>query len=274
MCIPTYRGATFLGRTIESVLAQSLADFELHVIDDNSPDDSAAIVARYADPRIHYRRNAVNLGPAGAWGECLSAARGKYFKLLPHDDLLEPDCLAEQVAVLEEDRDESIALVFGSRRVIDAQDRTLMRRKPPFPVRTPLPGREVIRRCVRAAANLIGEPGNALVRRKTALAVGGYDTTYPYVVDLDFWCRILHFGNAYCTGTPASAFRVSGQSWSVAIGRGQHRDLDGLARRLAADRTLGIGWVDLRVGQLNARLNTLGRGAIYRALRFGDRDGG
>jgi len=94
VCIPTYKGAATIGAAIESVLGQSFASFELIVIDDGSPDATRLIVESFADPRITYLRNDHNLGPEDNWNRCLEVARGKYFKLLPHDDLLHPQCLA------------------------------------------------------------------------------------------------------------------------------------------------------------------------------------
>src|SRR5690242_10061173 len=123
ICIPTYRGTAHLGAAIDSVLAQTYRDFELLIIDDNSPDDTAHLVARYDDPRIRYLRNTSNLGPEGNWNRCLAEARGKYFKLLPHDDLLTPNCLERQVSVLEDDASERLAFVFCARRIIDSRGR-------------------------------------------------------------------------------------------------------------------------------------------------------
>ena len=53
--MPVFDGARFLAEAIESVLAQSLSDLELLVVDDGSSDGSAAIAARYAaaDSRVH-----------------------------------------------------------------------------------------------------------------------------------------------------------------------------------------------------------------------------
>ena len=159
VCIPTYRGGGTIGAAIESVLAQSLADFELIVIDDGSPDDTGAIVERFADPRLVYRRNERNLGPQGNWNRCLEVAKGEYFKLLPHDDLLHPRCLERQVAVLEDDRDERIALVFSARDVLGPDGTVLTRRGYPGGHEGKIAGSLVMRSCVRRGTNLIGEPG-------------------------------------------------------------------------------------------------------------------
>ncbi|TLY52775.1 MAG: glycosyltransferase family 2 protein [Gammaproteobacteria bacterium] len=128
VCIPTYRGAAHLREAIDSVLTQTFADFELVVIDDNSPDDTEAIVRGYHDSRIRYLRNATNLGPEGNWNRCRDEARGTYFKLMPQDDLLAPDCLARQLAVFEQDTEHRIAMAFGARDVIDAGGRKILRR--------------------------------------------------------------------------------------------------------------------------------------------------
>jgi glycosyltransferase involved in cell wall biosynthesis len=208
VCIPTYRGSAFLAAAIDSVLSQSYPHHEIWILDDNSPDDTQVIVSRYSDPRIKYLRNPKNLGPGGNWNRCLEVAQGKYFKLLPHDDLLAPGCLEEQVSVLEDDSAGKIALVFGFRQIIDPSGRILMTRKLSRTKAGSINGLTLIKRCTRAGTNLIGEPGNALFRRELVGTVGSYDATNSYLVDLDYWFRILLHGEAYYTETKASSFRV------------------------------------------------------------------
>ena len=64
VCIPAYRGTTFIGAAIESVLRQTFGDLELVIIDDNSRDSIEAVVGRSTDPRIRFIRNPATLG---AW---------------------------------------------------------------------------------------------------------------------------------------------------------------------------------------------------------------
>ena len=54
VCIPAYRGTTFIGAAIESVVRQTFGDFELVIIDDNSRDSIDAVVGRSTDPRIRF----------------------------------------------------------------------------------------------------------------------------------------------------------------------------------------------------------------------------
>ena len=117
VCIPTYRGEETIAATIDSVLAQSYADFELLVIDDGSPDATQAIVEGIADPRLVYLRNDRNLGPQGNWNRCLELARSDFVKVLPHDDLLRANCPQWRVQAFEAAQEERVAMVFCSRMV-------------------------------------------------------------------------------------------------------------------------------------------------------------
>lgn len=269
VCIPTYKGAAFLAAAINSVLHQTYPHFEIWVLDDNSPDDTQAVVANYSDPRVRYLRHPNNLGPEGNWNRCLDMAKGKYFKLLPHDDLLAADCLEKQVKVLEQDKVGDIALVFGSRQIIDPEGRILMTRGLTRVKAGRIDGLALVKRCVRAGTNQIGEPGNGLIRTEIIKRVGTYDASYPYLVDLDYWFRVLLHGAAHYTATQSSSFRVSAGSWSVAIGSKQYQDFKGFVDKFHADPRYGISGADRAIGLVKARLNTVARAVFYRYLFAG-----
>ena len=266
VCIPTYRGASVLADTINSVLSQTYPHFELVIVNDNSPDNTDDIVASYNDPRIRYARNETNLGPQENWNKCLELAQGKYFKLLPHDDLLEADCLEKQVSLLEEDTAKEIALVFGSRAILDPQGRVFMTRGLPRTKPGRIDKHALIQRCIRAGTNLIGEPGNGLFRRELVSKVGGYDATYPYLVDLDYWFRVLLHGDAFYTSKRSSSFRVTQSSWSVAIGGKQYSNFKGFVEKYYSDKKFGITKLDKMIGFVKAKINTVTRGLIYHYL--------
>lgn len=266
ICIPTYCGSAFLAETIESVLNQSYQNFELIILDDNSPDDTEAVVSRYSDPRISYVRNASNLGPEGNWNRCIELARGQYFKLLPHDDVLAIDCLEKQVSVLDEDSKSEIVLVFGAREVIDLGGTVLMRRGLPRAKSGRIEGRKLIKRCIRAGTNLIGEPGNGLLRHELVVKVGGYDAKYPYLIDLDYWFRILLHGDAYYLEEVTSSFRLCPGSWSVAIGVDQYQNFKGFVNKFCTASGYQISGPDRFIGLLRARINNVIRSIIYRYL--------
>lgn len=273
VCIPTYRGAETLAAAIESVLAQTHADFELIVVDDASPDDTAAVVARFTDPRLRYVRNMRNLGPEGNWNHCLALARGTYFKLLPHDDLLRRDCLERQVAVLDADTGGHIAFAFSARDVIGRGGEVLLAgRGVPGAPSGRIGGDELLRRCLRHGTNVIGEPGAVLFRRTLGAIVGGFDARYPYVVDFDYWTRLLEHGDAWYDAEALASFRVWRGSWSVAIGAGQRADFNRFMAGLDARARLAAAtpW-DRLCGCVTPALNNLARLGFYRLFVHRDR---
>ncbi|WP_163360457.1 glycosyltransferase family 2 protein, partial [Klebsiella aerogenes] len=89
-----------IGATIDSVLAQDFTDWELVIVDDCSTDDTRALLATFADPRITILHAEVNGGPVLARNQAFAAARGRYIAGLDQDDLCKPGRFAAQVAHL------------------------------------------------------------------------------------------------------------------------------------------------------------------------------
>ena len=223
VCIPTYNQARYLAAAIESVLWQSLTDFELLIIDDCSQDGTREVGEVFArrDPRIDFRVNPVNLGMVENWNLCLREARGEYVKFLFGDDLLSsPDALRRMAGVL--DADPGISLVAAARNVIDEDSR----RKAVwshFADRTVSEGTVVIRQCLVTTQNLIGEPSVVLFRKSQAGR--GFDPRYRQIVDLEMWFHLLEQGKFAFIGDPLCAFRVHpGQQTRVNIAHFRHHE--------------------------------------------------
>ena len=262
--IPTYNGARYIGAALDSVLAQAGVDLELIVVDDNSTDGTAKIVEAYREPRIRLVRNPVNLGPEGNWNRALGLAAGRYVKLLPQDDLLQPQSLARQVAVLEADPDETIALVFGAREIIGPSGRILARRGLRGVASGRVPATTLVRHCVRRGTNVIGEPGAILFRRTLADTIGPFDGQQGFVIDLDYWIRLLAHGDAWYMADPVSSFRVSSGSWSVAIGRKQGRQYTDFVARMNSTGLVSGSRSDLAIGKAAAMMNNALRLLFYK----------
>jgi glycosyltransferase involved in cell wall biosynthesis len=263
--IPTYNGAPYIVPAIESVLGQHEVDLEIIVVDDNSTDDTVAIVRSYDDPRVRLYQNAENLGAEGNWNRALGLARGTYIKLLPQDDLLLPGCLAAQIAVLAADIDENIAIVFGAREIIDKNGRIITRRG--FRGASGrIAAANIARACVRKGTNVIGEPGAVLFRRSLAQQIGQFNSAQPYIIDLDYWLRLLAHGDAWYTEQPASAFRVSSGSWSVAIGAHQSRQYADFLDRVQQAGLISPSRWDVAIGKIKAKLNNVLRLLFYKLV--------
>lgn len=264
--IPTYQGARHIAAAIDSVLTQDFADIEIIVTDDNSRDDTAAIVEAYTDSRVRLVRNPGNLGAEGNWNRALELARGDYVKLLPQDDLLLPRALAAQVAVLDADAEERIALVFGGREIIDTHGKLIVRRGLRGAASGRIGARTLAHACVRKGTNVIGEPGAVLFRRSLSRKIGGFDGQQGYVIDLDYWLRLLAHGDAWYMAEPVSAFRVSSGSWSVAIGTKQSRQYGDFLDRMRAARLVNPSGLDMARGKAAAWLNNVARLLFYKLI--------
>lgn len=99
--IPTYRRAALVPRAIESVRRQSYGNLEILVVDDGSPDDTAAVVRAVPDFRIRYLRHECNKGLPAARNTGIQAARGEYIAFIDDDDEWRSDKVEKQVRALQ-----------------------------------------------------------------------------------------------------------------------------------------------------------------------------
>lgn len=99
--MPVYNTAPYLREAVDSILAQTLSDFELIILDDCSPDNAQEILDRYSDPRIIRYRGEHNVGLANVLNIGIQMARGKYIARMDSDDVSLPDRLKVQVEYME-----------------------------------------------------------------------------------------------------------------------------------------------------------------------------
>jgi teichuronic acid biosynthesis glycosyltransferase TuaG len=102
--MPAFNSAVFIEQSIQSVLSQTLTEWELIVADDGSTDDTAVIVSRISeqDGRVKLLRLDGRRGPAGARNAALAAAKGRYIAFLDSDDLWKPQKLEKQISFMQE----------------------------------------------------------------------------------------------------------------------------------------------------------------------------
>ena len=98
--IPTFNRARLVGRAIRSVLAQTIDDFEVLVVDDGSTDGTREAVEGFADPRVRLVALTRNQGAAAARNAGIAAARGALISLLDSDDEYSPVLLERTRAIL------------------------------------------------------------------------------------------------------------------------------------------------------------------------------
>lgn len=99
--MPVYNGEAYLREAIESILNQTFSNFELLIINDGSSDSSEEIILSYADSRIVYIKNELNLKLIVTLNKGLDIAKGKYIARMDADDISLPSRLEKQVLFLE-----------------------------------------------------------------------------------------------------------------------------------------------------------------------------
>jgi glycosyltransferase involved in cell wall biosynthesis len=173
----TYNREAFLADTIESVLASTLQDFELIVVDDGSKDRSFEIAQSYAakDSRIRAFRNETNLGDYLNRNRAASFARGTYLKYLDSDDLIYPWGLGAMVACMKRFPEAGLGLSAIA--------------EPHRPHPTLLSPREAyLEHFTRT--DLFGRaPGSAIIRREAFEEVGGFSGR-RFVGDTELWLSL------------------------------------------------------------------------------------
>ncbi len=108
--MPAFNHAHFVRRALESLIAQTLQDWELIVVDDGSDDGTAEVLAPFlADPRLRYHRLDTNHGLGAALNAGLDRARAPLITYLPSDDVVYADHLAELCATLDEHPEAALA---------------------------------------------------------------------------------------------------------------------------------------------------------------------
>ena len=123
---PCYNSEAFIGRTIESVQAQTLTDWEHIVVDDGSTDGSASLIQAYSkqEPRLRMKvqpnGGCAQARNAGFW---LSSPQSHYLLFLDADDCLEPDMLKTMCSYMDEHP--QVGMAYCRYALVDAEDRSL-----------------------------------------------------------------------------------------------------------------------------------------------------
>lgn len=179
--IPAYNAAKSIARTLDSVLAQTMTDYEILVVNDGSPDTAEleAALAKYAERMTYIKQE--NKGAAAARNTAIRAARGQFLAFLDADDFWLPNYLQAQMNVLRQTGADVVycdALLVGSPSL---KGRTFIELAPT--------------RCEVTPESLltvdVGLLTSALIATKKAVWDAGlFDETIPRGHDFDLWLRI------------------------------------------------------------------------------------
>lgn len=247
--IPTRNQARFIGRCLDSCLAQAVGDAEVIVVDGASTDDTVEVLRRYGD-RVRWtsrpdggQAEAVNRGVASATGELVA--------WINSDDYYPgPDVLPAVLAAFEP----GVDLVYGRGRMVDARGETI---------------RATRGRALAAPSDLLVRPSGLLqpavfFRRRAFLEAGGLREDLHYALDYDLWLRMFPRarGTRYLDRELACATYHADAKSIAGLGR-QVRELAALKRQHRP--AFRLSWAD----RARLELGTASLYAYWAAVRLG-----
>lgn len=184
--IPAYNTAQFIAETLDSVFAQTYANFEAIVINDGSPDTEQMEreIAPYRQRIVYIKQK--NGRAAGARNTGIRHASGEYLAFLDSDDWLMPEALAIQMQRFEDDP--LLDMVYGDARRFDdsaGPGRTYMQG-------CPSNGPVTFESLINAETNvcIVG----AVARKAMLCKVGLFDESLRRCDDYDMWLRVAYAG--------------------------------------------------------------------------------
>ena len=220
--MPVYNAQPYLAEAVDSILSQSLGDFEFLILDDGSTDRSLKILRAYAaqDPRIRLTSRA-NGGYVSALNVLLSQAQGELIARMDADDIALPERFAQQAEFLHQHP--NVVCVGGAQTWIDAAGRVLLHH--------PEAEQDAeIQRLALSGQTPINHP-SAMMRRSALLQVGGYDEALCPAEDLDLWLKLGEIGQLANLGSTVLQYRQHSRSVSE-----RHQLEQTAKRRLACER--------------------------------------
>lgn len=203
--MPVYNGECYIKQSIDSVLNQTLSNFELIIVDDGSTDNTKRIIQEYGDTRIKYvyQKNG-GVGSALAYG--CSIARGRYIARLDADDLALPSRFEEQFNFLEENPD--YVLVASAVEYINSEGCLFGRS-------FPIDDYKIIDHDINTGGVPVFHP-SVMFRLSAYMKTGGYRPIEPFE-DWDLWRRIIKYGKFKNINKILIKYRYLGTSVSSSI---------------------------------------------------------
>jgi len=188
--IPTYNYAHLIIETLQSVAAQTYTNWECLIIDDGSTDHTAVIVPDFIEQYSEYNFKYLlteNGGTSAAKNAGLALASGELTQFLDADDLLSPDKLQLQVALLEQ---QDAAMVFSDSRSFKVIEGIKIEQEshPDWLLATAtLAGNQLLEQLIRANVVTISSP---LVKTGLVRQAGQFDVTLKNNEDWILWFKV------------------------------------------------------------------------------------
>jgi len=253
--MPTYNRMQFLPAAIESVLAQTFADWELLIADDGSDGETRAYLRSLKDPRIKLIFHSHTGRPAVISNVALRTAQGQYVAFLDSDDVWLPRKLEAQIESLT--RHASRKWSYTRFAFIDSSGRlnTSLRYR-----ERAAPSGWILEKLLRSEA-VIAQP-SVVVRREVLQELGAFDEEFTMCYDDDLWFRLAAHSeidgvdepltlirrHANHSGSDAQAWRDRRRVFEKTLRANRDASLDPVLRKLCAKMSAGLSKSHARYG--------------------------
>jgi len=264
ICIPTYNGERTIESCIRSVLRQTFHEIEIVVSDDQSLDNTLRIVDSILDQRIRILPPELRSSVSANWNRAVRECRGEFIKMMGQDDLLFPECIAEEMRAIQSSPSHPYSFSFSRRNVINEKDQIIIRDYGMDTKSQTLSAEQIVKRVIRSGTNPIGEPVVGLVRREAILQTSGY--TGSYTIDIRMWMELLSIAPAIFTHKTLMSFRVGKGSWSYLLRSLQAKDVIVFHLELKDTYPDLVTGRDLVMGRVSANLKQFVRIKVIRFL--------
>lgn len=174
-----YNAEKYISQTIQSVLDQTFADFEFLIFNDGSKDRTEDIIRSFNDGRIKLV-NQQNIGLTKTLNKALALAQGEYIARMDADDICEPPRLEKQVSFLNSHPEISLCGTWA--KMIDADGNYIKN------YNVPIKHYDIKKRLLLHCPMI--HP-SVMFRRKIFEEIGGYDESFRFAQDYEYWTRIL-----------------------------------------------------------------------------------
>jgi glycosyltransferase involved in cell wall biosynthesis len=195
--MPTFNNIAVIENAVKSILAQTMSEWELIIVDDASSDGTANLITdKFTDKRIKLIRLERNLGSGSCRNIAIDNAKGEYVAILDADDESVPDRLEKQSNILKQRPDVTVVasqvLEFGDwggplSGTWKTDDATVLARQKAGKMPVPHP--------------------SVMMRRAAILEVGGYDTACRRAQDYALFLRLAN-KKIVCIAEPLVKYRT------------------------------------------------------------------
>lgn len=223
ICIPTYNGAPFLQEALDSARKQTYKNIEV-IISDDASNDQTLEIARNFKKEVDFPVYILNHKPLviGAnWNNCIRNANGEYIKFLFQDDVLEQNCIEEQIKVFRDSN--NIGLVACKRKFLIENEVNEVLEKwiekyNNLQKNLGLPNNKDLfiltkslfknHKFLKSPPNKVGEPTTVLFRKSLVKEIGYFREDLHQILDYEFYYRVLKKKNIAIINKELVSFRI------------------------------------------------------------------